>query len=316
MPLAPIPLTSLERVGHELDRPEDVAVSADGRVFASHKDALAEVSPDGSIRAFGTGLGVSNGIALLADGRIVATSYTPDGGVRIVDPDSGAVDVLALEADGRPMRYANYPVVDRHGAVWISCSTAHESWLHALATGTDDGFIARIDPSGAAVVVSEGLRFANGMTLDADEAYLYCCQSAAADVVRFPVRPDGTLGPKEPYGPPLGERRPDEFTEATAMAAFADPAVQRRWGLTDGCAFDADGNLWVTVVTSSRIAAITPERDVVDVVTDPEGTTLVQPTNLAWGGPDLTDLYIGLLGTHHLLKTTTPVPGLALSHQR
>lgn len=316
MTLQPIPLSALEPFGTGLKRPEDVVVSADGRVFVSHQAQIAEVAPDGSFRAFGEGLGESNGINLLPDGRVVVTNYLVEGGVRTVDPDSGKVELLAEEVGGRRLSFTNYPVVDSRGSIWVSCSTRHEGWLQALALGADDGFIVRIDPDGKAAIVGEGLLFANGMAIDAAEAYLYCCQTAPGNVVRFPIAADRTLGAKEDYGPPMGDRREDEYTEEAGMQAFADPATQRRWGLTDGCGFDAEGNLWVTVVTSGRVCAITPERDVVTVIEDPDGAAFSLPTNVSWGGPDLTDLYIGSIGTNHVWKATSPVPGMPLAHQR
>lgn len=316
MTLRPIPLSDFERVGEGLRRPEDVVVGADGRVFVSHQHELAEILSDGTLRAFGDDLGESNGINMLTDGRIVVTDYTERGGVRTVDPDSGKVEVLVEEIDGRRLTYSNYPVIDSQGSIWVSCSTQHAGWLQALSLGVDDGFIVRIDPDGSAVIAADGLQFANGMALDPDESHLYCCQTAPGNVVRLAINPDRTLGPKEEYGPPMGERRPDEYSEEAGLAAFTDPAIQHRWGLTDGCGFDAEGNLWVTVVTSGRISAITPEGELVTVVEDPDRSVMGMPTNVTWGGPDLTDLYIGSIGANYVLKATSPVPGLPLIHQR
>lgn len=316
MALRPIPLSELEPVGEGLKRPEDVVVSRDGRVFVSHQHEIAEIVPDGSLRVFGEDLGESNGINMLPDGRIIVTDYSDRGGVRSVDPDSGKVEVLAEAIGGRRLTYTNYPVIDSGGSIWVSCSTQHAGWLQALSLGADDGFIVRIDPDGTTAIVAEGLLFANGMALDADESHLYCCQTAPGNVVRFEVREDRTLGQKEDYGPPMGDRRPDEYTEEAGMQAFTDPATQRRWGLTDGCGFDAEGNLWVTVVTSGRICAITPERESVTVIDDPEGQILRMPTNVSWGGERLSDLYIGSIASNHVLKVRSPIPGLALAHQR
>lgn len=316
MSITPIPLSALEPFGTGLKRPEDVVVSADGRVFVSHQHEVAEILDDGSVRAFGDGLGECNGINMLRDGRIVTTNYLFDGGVRAVDPDSGKVELLADVVDGRPLSFTNYPVIDEAGSIWVSCSTQHEGWLQAMSRGADDGFIVRIDPDGTSAIVAEGIVFANGMALDADESHLYCCQTAPGNVVRFPIRADRTLGAKEEYGPPMGERGADEYTDEAGMAAFTNPEIQRRWALTDGCGFDVAGNLWVTVVTASRVNVITPDGDLITVIDDPDGTTMPLPTNVSWGGPDLTDLYIGSIGANHVLKTRSPVPGLPLVHQR
>ncbi len=65
-----------------------------------------------------------------------------------------------------------------------------------------------------------------------------------------------------------------------------------------------------------RVCAITPDHQLVTVIEDPDGTRLQLPTNVSWGGPDLRDLYIGSVGMRHVLKLTSPVPGLTLAHQR
>ncbi len=79
--------------------------------------------------------------------------------------------------------------------------------------------------------------------------------------------------------------------------------------MADGCGFDAEGNLWVTLVAANRIVAVTPERQVVTVVDDPSGTVLQSPTSVAWGGPDGRDVYFGSLSAGHLVKGRSSVPG-------
>ena len=147
------------------------------------------------------------------------------------------------------------------------------------------------------------------MTFDDDERHLYACRSSMSDVARFEVLDGGAgLGPAQRYGPPLGDRREDEFG-LDQLAAFGRPEVLARWGLTDGCGFDAEGNLWVTVLSSNRIVAITPDRDVVTVVDDPDGELVASPTSVAWGGADLRDLYIGSLASDYVVTGRSPVPG-------
>ena len=156
-----------------------------------------------------------------------------------------------------------------------------------IATGEADGFIFRVDPGGAARIVAESVAWPNCMTFDDGERHLYACRSSMSDVARFEVLDGGAgLGPAQRYGPPLGDRREDEFG-LDQLAAFGRPEVLARWGLTDGCGFDAEGNLWVTVLSSNRIVAITPDGDVVTVVDDPDGELVASPTErrLGRGGP-------------------------------
>ena len=85
---------------------------------------------------------------------------------------------------------------------------------------------------------------------------------------------------------------------------------------TDGCGFDQEGNLWVTLVLANRIVAIRPSGEVVTVLSDPRGELMRSPTNVSWGGPDLRDLYIGSVVNDYVVKTRSPIPGLPLVHQR
>nr|QQZ49776.1 hypothetical protein JKL49_23665 [Phenylobacterium glaciei] len=54
MPLTPIAPESLTKIAVGIDRPEDVVVGKDGRVFASdHQCAVAEIFADGSFERLG-----------------------------------------------------------------------------------------------------------------------------------------------------------------------------------------------------------------------------------------------------------------------
>jgi sugar lactone lactonase YvrE len=86
--------------------------------------------------------------------------------------------------------------------------------------------------------------------------------------------------------------------------------------MADGCAFDADGNLWVTLVLANRIVAISPDGQAQTVLDDPVGELLSGPTSIAWGGQDMRDVYIGSIATPYVLKGRSSVPGLPMVHQR
>src|SRR5204862_509235 len=83
-------------------------------------------------------------------------------------------------------------------------------------------------------------------------------------------------------------------------------ATLARWGLADGCAVDAESNVWVTLMAANRIVAITPALDVVTVLDDPDGAIVVAPTSIAWGGSDRRDLYIGSLVSGYVVKGWSP----------
>ncbi len=308
MPLAPIPLASLRKVGVGLQRPEDVVVSRDGRVWASDQaSACAEIRPDGSLRRVGKAGGAPNGINMDTRGRIVIANFglgtAPAGPLQRLDTETGRVDILCEAIEGRTLVASNYPIVDSRGDIWCS----HSTWDRERADqGLADGFVYRVRGDGRAEKMADGFQFANGLALDADESHLYVCQSIGRNVLRLPIRRDRALGPAEPYGPVLGA---PAFPRAT-------PEQRATFGATDGCGFDQEGNLWVTLVLANKIVAITPAREVVTVLHDPTGELMSWPTNLSWGGADLSDLYIGTIRRDYVLHARSPVPGLPLVHQR
>ncbi len=310
MPLSTIPLPALEKVGEGVNRPEDVVVARDGRVFASDKSAaVAEILADGSLRRLGPAApGAPNGINIDLEGRIVIANYgahTGDPGpLERLDLATGRREVLLAEVEGRRLTASNYPLIDRAGNIWCSHSSAGD-FASAARDGRADGFIYLLRPDGSASVVAEGLLFANGLAMSDDGRFLFCAQTAGSDVVRLPILEGETLGPAERYGPQLGARRnPDDPLE--------NPLTL---GCTDGIGFDVEGNLWVTLTMANRVVAITPAGEVVTVIDDPDGTIMGKPTNVSWGGADMKDLYIGSVLRPWIIKARSPVAGQKLAHQ-
>ena len=307
MPLAKIPLSGLTKRGVGLQRPEDVVVSRDGRVWASDEaSACAEILADGTLRRVGKAGGKPNGINMDREGRILIANFALDttdpGGLQRLDARTGAIEALCLEVGGRTLRASNYPLIDRAGNIWCSHSTYDRV---RSSEGSGDGFVYRVRPDGRAEIMAEGFHFTNGLAMDPDERHLYVCQTVGCDVVRLPIRSDGTLGPPERYGPSLGG------------PAIENPTVEQRatQGATDGCGFDQEGNLWVTLVRANKLIAITPAGKVEVIIQDPTGDLMDWPTNVTFGGSDLRDLYIGSVRKDYVLHARSPVPGAPLVHQ-
>ena len=311
-----IEVSDLEAIGHGVARPEQVLVSRDGRVFASDKaSAVAQVRPDGSLDRMGRAGGEPNGIALDGAGRFLIANFGL-GELQELDPAAGTVRALVRgSVAGRSLRWVNYVLVDSSGALWASVCTQSDDLVHTIAHGTSDGYLFRLGAGARrAEVVADGVNFPNCMALDQSEGYLYVVRTLTADVVRFRVE-GARLGPEEPFSPSLGDRRPDEYGDH-AGALLADRAVTRRWGMADGCAFDAAGNLWVTLARANRIVAVSPQRAATTIVEDVEGHLITGPTSIAWGGPDMRDIYIGSLEAPYIVRGRSSLPGMPMVHQR
>jgi sugar lactone lactonase YvrE len=161
--------------------------------------------------------------------------------------------------------------------------------MDALQEPLGDGFLFCF-VRGVARIVADGLWFANGVAVDADETHVYVAETMRARVTRFAIRTDGSLGSAEQYGPELG----------------AAP---------DGIAFDEAGNLWVTLPGTNGLGIVAPDRSWRVVVEDPSGKVLHFPTNICFGGPDRRTAYIGNLMQSSLPTFRVPHPGMPLVHQ-
>jgi gluconolactonase len=310
MPLAPIPTPQFEKIAVGIDRPEDVVVGPDGRVFASdHQCAVAEIFPDGSFKRLGPRGGAPNGLNMDRQGRVLIANFgiydRQDGPLQRYDPATDIHETLLAEVEGRRLTSSNYPVMDAAGNIWCANSPHAETWPQAL-DGRADGFIFVLRPDGSSAVAAEGLKFPNGLALSAGERFLYCAQTSGADVMRFAILPGGRLGPGERYGPVLG----------LLQQPGQPPADPNDLGYTDGVGVDTDGNVWVCLPAANKVVAILPSLEVVTVIHDPSGETVNHPTNVTWGGPDLKDLYIGSIRADYVLKARSPVAGEPLVHQR
>jgi gluconolactonase len=311
-----IEISNLEAIGHGIERPEQVLVTRGDLVYASDKaSAVAQVRRNGELQRIGHAGGEPNGIAVQRDGSMLIANFGL-GALQELDPATGTMRVLLRDAVGDlSLQWINYVLVDSAGALWVSVCSRNPDLRHTLAHGTPDGYLFSMSgPDAAPHVVADSVNFPNCMALDEREEYLYVVRTLKADVVRFAVR-GSELGPEEQFSPPLGGRRDDEYGEHAAVL-LADRTVTQRWGMADGCAFDAAGNLWVTLARANRIMAVTPDRRVVTIVEDPPGTLLSGPTSIAWGGSDMCDVYIGSLETPYILRGRSSLPGMPMVHQR
>lgn len=286
-----ISLDQVELFGEDLNRPEGVVVAADGTVWAADgRGACTALSPQGRGRRLGDLGGLPNGICLDLEGNVIIANIA-GGSVQRLFPD-GRHEVLAESADGRALRSPNFPVVDSQGNLYVA-NSSWRSMEEALREPAPDGALIRISSEGGVELLAEGFFFANGLALAADESAIYLAQTMARNVVRLSLRRDGSVGSPEQYGPDLGPS-----------------------GLPDGLGLDSRGNLYVTLPAINAVGVITPQGELEIILQDSEGEKLRQPTNIAFGGPDLRDAYLGSLNGTSLPRFRAEFPGMPLVHQR
>ncbi|HEV2797826.1 MAG TPA: SMP-30/gluconolactonase/LRE family protein, partial [Nocardioides sp.] len=206
---------------------EDVLVGADGTVWTGTEDgAVWALDPrTGSTRRVADTGGRPLGLELLPDGRLLVCD-AGRGALLAVDTGSGTVEVLLDRLEGEPMMFCNNAAVAADGTIWFSDSSRRfgiGEWKADFAQDTATGRLVRRDPDGTVSVVLDGLRFANGVALAADESFVCVAECRGRTVVRLWLS-----------GPRAGER---------------DHLVSDLPGYPDNISRGSDGLIWVAVAS-------------------------------------------------------------------
>lgn len=205
---------------------EDVVVDATGSVYTGTDDgSVFRIRADGRrIDRVGSTGGRPLGLELLPDGRLLVCDAAL--GLLALDTATGRVEVLASQVHGRRMVFCNNAAVQGSGEIWFSDSSTVfglERWKADLVEDTRSGRLLRRTPDGAVEVVLDGLRFANGVALAADESFVAVAETAGRTVVRRWLS-----------GP---------------LAGSTDHLVTDLPGYPDNIARGSDGLIWVTVAS-------------------------------------------------------------------
>ncbi|WLI04509.1 SMP-30/gluconolactonase/LRE family protein [Pseudomonas sp. FP597] len=324
---------AIQFVGRDLQRPECIIAQPDGTLWAADaRGGVMRIGADGAqtllapqqkvttevsfeqryVQSQGTSL--PNGLALTAEGDFIICNWGMDRIERL--DQRGHLQILHDHLGGHPLGKTNFPLIDTKGRIWFTVTTRVQPWTDSINAGSLDGYIGVIDSKGIRIV-AEGFGGTNEIRFDDNEEWLYVVESNARRISRLQVRSDGSLGEREVYGPRELE------------------------GFPDGFAFDSYGNLWVTLVMSDKLIAITPEGEVLTLLDDgdavatarlnkhfseksltPEimaaarGTLAPWMASITFGGPDLKTVYLGSLQGTRIPSFRSPVAGQALIHWR
>lgn len=219
-------------------------------------------------------------------------AFHPDGSLWVADEGDGLHGLLRLAADGeleimadayegRPLNGANDLVFDRFGTCYFSdpWGSGPDKATGAFYRRFSDGRLERID---------EGLKFPNGVALNADETAVYLAETYEDRILRYPIYGGGDVGGRELWAqiePPSGP---------------------------DGMAFDADGYLYVAHYGAGSVDVFDPEGHPVEPIPVPGPNV----TNVAFGGPDGATLVITEISTSSVYRVEMGIPGQPLNDGR
>jgi sugar lactone lactonase YvrE len=175
--------------------PEDVAAGHDGALYATmHSGTILRIHPEtAEVVDFASVGGRPLGIEAAADGSlIVANAYS---GIQRISP-LGEVTLMLGDIDGKPLVYANDLAVSVDGVIYFSEASAkfgaeasggtyQASLLDILEHG-GHGRIIAFDPRTDEVrVLVDGLNFANGVAISADEHFLLIAETGSYRILRY-----------------------------------------------------------------------------------------------------------------------------------
>ena len=287
-----IDLSKVKTIGTGLVRPEGVMTADNGTIYAADgRGQCARIEKSGNTSFFGNLEGLPNGLCLDKEGNCIIANLG-NGQVQSLSPD-GRHKVLMTEADGRRMGTPNFPFIDSKNRLWVSNSTGHEDLGASLQGPIPDGSIVKVENNHSRIVAEE-ICFANGLTLDAEEKYLYVAETMERRVLRYQIAQDGSLSGREVYG----------------------PNVLGKLGYPDGIAFDEAGNLWITFPSWNAVGYLTLQQELVMVLEDPEGKVLRRPTNICFGWEGRKIAFLGSLEGTSIPYFEVPFPGMRQIHQQ
>ena len=177
----------------EHDGPEDVALGADGQLYATTSGGMIlRIDRRGRVSQFADTGGRPLGIETDADGSLlVANAYV---GLQRIQRD-GSVTTLLDSVAGQPLGYADDLAVGADGTVYFSEAstkfraadfggTYKGSLLDIMEHG-GHGLIIEFQPeTGEARVMLDGLDFANGVAISEDQQYLLIAETGAYRILK------------------------------------------------------------------------------------------------------------------------------------
>jgi gluconolactonase len=275
------------------DRPSaqllwDQGVFTEGPVwFADHQclvwsdipaSRLLRLTADGQVSVFRDGSNHTNGNTRDRQGRLISCEHSSR---RVTRTElDGSITVLADRYEGKLLNSPNDVVVKSDGTIWFT-DPDYGIRLHiadgAKQQARDNVF--RLDSAtGELTAVVTDFDKPNGLAFSPDEMHLYVADSAITDgpgknshIRRFGVNDDGRLSGGEVF--------------VTTV------------GVPDGMRVDALGNLWASA--GAKIDVYAPDATLLGQIPDFPAPV----TNLAFGGPEGTRIYVTAGGSLFAIET-------------
>lgn len=305
---------TLRVIAEGLEAPEGPVALPDGSILVCEMAAgrVSRVRPDGSRRVVAETGGTPNGAAMGPDGMcyvcnrgaskwqrigelLVPVAHDePDadasrGCIQRFDPESGRVELLYERAGDLWLSAPNDLVFDTTGGFWFT------DFGRMRERSLDLGSLFYAKADGSHIREVRGSFYGpNGVGLSPDGRWLYVAETFTSQLHRFEV-----AGP--------GEIR---FADAAGFGSPGGHFVGAPGGLSflDSLAIDSGGYILVANGGEGRLTVFPPDGGACEHIPMPD----FAPTNVCFGGENLTTAYVTLMTTGRLVAMDWSRPGLPL----
>ena len=277
-----LPIDKFEIFAMRIDHPECIAFDKKGNLWAGGESGqIYRIAPDGNAQLVTSMGGFCGGLAFSPKDELFVCNPAL-GIVKVQANNTSTFTVFASQTGAHKLVCPNYGLFDSAGNYYVTDSGQFRK---------KNGYLLRYTPDGQGKIISGPHGYANGLALSADERFLYMVESDTDSVLRFELSKEGTVSAPEVY--------------ATDCGRFPD-------GLT----LDAEGNLYVCCYASDEIWRISPNREKTLFAWDRWAILLGSPTNMAFGGKHMDELYVANLARTTITRARVGRKGQPLANQR
>ena len=237
-----------------LSMAEGPAFDRQGHLFVANCRArhLSRISPGGEVSHILSTGGKPQGVVVAPEGHL----FISDNQKRMIfraDAGGGLEEFCGRYRDGSRLRGPNEIALGPDGRIYFT--DPGRAWR-----GRPEGALSRVDGSGRAELLADGLEFTNGLDFTPDGKEICVVETTTGKVLRAALAADGTLA--------------EPLREFVRFEGSVGP---------DGIRFAAGGNLYVTLFGRGQVAVVNPEGRVIDRLRVPG----LFPTNVIFLGRSL-----------------------------
>jgi gluconolactonase len=214
----------------------------------------------------------TNGMALDANGSLIACSHKVQGLVSINTASAGITTILNTDSNGKHFNSPNDLTVRTDGTIYFTDPDYQLGSSRSSETGIKG--VYRVSPSRQVTLVDGTFGEPNGIALSPDESSLYVADMTANAIRKFTVAADGTTSGKATF------------------ASVTNP---------DGVAVECAGNIYWASNSGGKVIVLSPSGTQLGSI-----TVATNLTNLAFGGTDHKTLYISVGTAIYSLPMSVP----------